>query len=108
MARISNVSLRSLTNILSVVSEKRGIQLRGMKRLIRALIALSVILILLCSMAILVGHNQADLPFIPDVARCGGSLCYLGILPGKTLWDDGTKIIRANSQLTPDDSSNNR
>lgn len=70
-----------------------------MRRFFSVLTASFVVLTLSCIVAILIGHNQPEISFIPELQRCGDSLCYLGILPGTTPWDEGMNIVRHTPQL---------
>jgi hypothetical protein len=37
--------------------------------------------------------------FIPELQRCDDLVCYLGIVPGTTAWEQGMTIIRQTPQL---------
>jgi hypothetical protein len=70
-----------------------------MQRLIRIVFIGFIVLTFLCGMTIYVGRTQPKPDILPELKPCGASLCYLGIVLGKTSLNDGTKIVRENKQL---------
>ena len=71
-----------------------------MKRSLFNKIGLCVIVLFsLCGMAVLVGRQQNGPGFIPELQACGDALCFLGILPGITSWDEGLNIIKQVPRL---------
>lgn len=70
-----------------------------MKRLFGILSLCIGVLTFLTALAITLGHAQTQAMFIPELQRCDDLVCYLGILPGTTAWEQGMTIIRQTSQL---------
>lgn len=57
------------------------------------------VLFSLCGMVVLVGRQQGEPAIIPELKPCGEMLCYLGILPGTTAWDEGMKLVTQTPHL---------
>ncbi|HVO43004.1 MAG TPA: hypothetical protein VMT34_10290 [Aggregatilineales bacterium] len=45
---------------------------------------LSLLLVVLCAGAVIVGHAQPESALVPGLELCDGVLCYQGIVPGET------------------------
>ena len=107
--RISRIRLSCLHYSWQTVlySRQQGIQHNspvpynwGMWRFIRLMIACVVLFTALASGVVLIGHQQPQLTFIPELQRCGDSFCYLSILPGTTPWIEGWVILRHTRQIS--------
>ena len=55
--------------------------------------------------AVRIGHGQPEVTFITELQPCGDSLCYLGILPGTTPWNEALTVIRQAPKLKVADNS---
>jgi hypothetical protein len=80
-------------------------EITRMNQLLKVYVLCFGLFILCCFIANLIGHQQEDKKFFSDLWWCDNSLCYKGITPGVTLWDDGEKLLQHDPQLSVIDNS---
>jgi hypothetical protein len=76
-----------------------------MKQFFRLIAICFGLFTLIVAIPICIGHEQASTLIIPGLSKCGEMVCYLGILPGKTAWDDGLSAVHKMPNLEAADTS---
>ncbi|MFN8418832.1 MAG: hypothetical protein U0528_06270 [Anaerolineae bacterium] len=70
-----------------------------MKQLFYGLLICFLTLVALATIAVSIGHQRTQTFVILELEHCGSAICYLGIMPGTTSWDDGMMFIRQADQI---------
>ncbi len=77
-----------------------------MKLFIRAALSGSLLFMLLCAGAMLIGRSNSVQPELFQYLKtCDGQPCYLGVVPGKTSWNDAVEIFE-NAHISFDPMTN--
>ncbi|HVO43033.1 MAG TPA: hypothetical protein VMT34_10435, partial [Aggregatilineales bacterium] len=54
---------------------------------------LFVVLLMLCTGALIAGRALPPAEAVPELRQCDGMPCLLGIVPGKTGWEEAKKVV---------------
>jgi hypothetical protein len=78
-----------------------------MKRLLTAISLIAGVLLVLCTSAILIGGTQPTPNYLPELNRCEGAPCYMGIELDKTTSEEANQIFNSTPGFTlnPDSGS---
>src|SRR5437868_2333072 len=71
-----------------------------MRQFLRLVMLSYSLFIVLCGGVLIIGRAHPSPDLVPELRKCNGSLCYVGIIPGKTTWNDALILLKNTPGLS--------